>query len=286
MPASPDQQAGRHGQGDDHHQIGHRRFAQLVGARQPVARTAHGPDESRVGRVGLDLLPQPTDVHRDRRGVTEVPTPHPAQQLLLAERLAGVGGEEGQQVELPRGQAQRLAVQLSLARRRVDDQRPDGDGRAQQRRIAEPLGAAEQRLDPQYQLARREGLDHVVVGAGLQPDQPVLLLAAGRQHHDRRVVAESAAAAQQLQTGQARQHDVQDHHVGAEPLPHLGGLGSVGAPLHPVAGPAEVGEQHLRHRRVVLDDQHRRSHDRASLGSQGRSRRGLAGAAHRFVSDR
>ena len=83
--------------------------AELVGARHPVAGSADGEHERGIGRVALELLPQPAYVHGHRRRVTEVPAPDPAQQLLLAEGLARVAGQEGQQVELPRGQRQRPA---------------------------------------------------------------------------------------------------------------------------------------------------------------------------------
>ena len=67
---------------------------------------------------------------------------------------------------------------------------PTRSDRRSSRRAREPLGPAQQRLDPQHDLARGERLHHVVVRAGLQPDQPVLLLAAGGQDDHRRGVAD------------------------------------------------------------------------------------------------
>ena len=68
------------------------------------------PDEPWVGRVAVDLPSQPAAVDRDRRHVAEVPSPDPAQERFLGERLAAVAHQVGQQVELTMGQAQRLVT--------------------------------------------------------------------------------------------------------------------------------------------------------------------------------
>ena len=54
-------------------------------------------------------------------------------------------------------------------------------------------GPAQHRVDPQHQLARAERLGDVVVGADLEPDDPVGLLAERGQHDDRHVAAARAA---------------------------------------------------------------------------------------------
>src|SRR6202012_779820 len=53
-----------------------------------VAHAPDGDDPPGRGGVGLDLFPQPPDVHGDRGGVTERPAPYVCQQLIPAERLA------------------------------------------------------------------------------------------------------------------------------------------------------------------------------------------------------
>ena len=77
-----------------------------------------------------------------------------------------------------------------------------------------PLHAPQQRAHPRDQLARRERLGHVVVGADRQPDQQVGLLAARRQHQhrDRPVALDAAADLEPVQPGQ---HQVEHHQVRA-----------------------------------------------------------------------
>jgi len=72
---------------------------------------------------------------------------------------------------------------------------------------------AQDRTDPCDQLARVERFDHVIVGADLQPDDPVGRLALGRQqdHRDRERFADMAA---QRQPVLARHHDVEQDQVG------------------------------------------------------------------------
>ena len=66
---------------------------------------------------------------------------------------------------------------------RVELQRPELHELSGRRRP--PLDAPQQRLDARHQLAGRERLGHVVVGADAQPDQHVRLLGARREHQHR-----------------------------------------------------------------------------------------------------
>ena len=143
----------------------------------------------------------PSSFSRSRRTCTVTVEVSPKSQpqtrrssSCLAEGLAGVDGEEREQVELPGGQREQLAAAAPAraawpTRGDVDVHGPDRRLLVEQLGAGQPLGAPQQGLDPQHDLARGERLDHVVVGAGLQTDQPVLLLAAGRQHDDGGVVA-------------------------------------------------------------------------------------------------
>src|SRR5690349_6408444 len=70
----------------------------------PVADAPHGQDALRLGRVVLDLFPEPSHVDGDGRLVAERPAPHVLEQFGAAEDPAGVMHEEDEQVELPYGQ--------------------------------------------------------------------------------------------------------------------------------------------------------------------------------------
>src|SRR5216684_4920135 len=80
------------------------------------------------GRVGLELLAQPPHMHGDGRRVTERPAPHLGEQLLPGEGLARVPHQEDEQVILPRGQLDQLAVGPDFVRGQVHDQVAVGDG--------------------------------------------------------------------------------------------------------------------------------------------------------------
>ena len=120
-----------------------------------------------------------------------------------------------------------------------------------------PRGAvrpAQHGLQPGRQLARRERLRDVVVGADLEAEHAVDLLVARGQHHDREIGAVADLAAD-VEAVDARQADVEDDDadlVAAE----LGERVLAGAhPQHAVAVRAEVAANQLADRELVLDDE-------------------------------
>ena len=123
---------------------------------------------------------------------------------------------------------------------------------AQVRRQA--AGAAQDDLDACQQFARAERLGQVVVGAHLQSDDAVGLLAA-RGEHDDRDVGVGAQVAAQREAVVAGQHQVEHHQVECAPvqrLPHgaaIGDRGRAQAVLLEIA--AEQGPD----LGVVVDDQ-------------------------------
>ena len=77
-------------------------------------------------------------------------------------------------------QVERSTLPVDALGGRIQRQLGDADVRLLGRRVA-----AQQRPDPRQQLAERERLDEVVVGAGVQPVDPVADGVAGGQHQDR-----------------------------------------------------------------------------------------------------
>ena len=74
-------------------------------------------------------------------------------------------------------------------------------------------GAAQQGLQSGQQLGQVEGLDHVVVSAGLQPGDPVFQrVARGQQQHRQGRLA-LAQMAQHAETVEQRQADVEHRDV-------------------------------------------------------------------------
>src|SRR5437660_10364772 len=70
---------------------------------EAVTGVRHGLDPAGMVWVGLDPAADPADVLGDRVGILPFRrrVPNVGEQLLAGEDLAGGGGEEGQQVELP-----------------------------------------------------------------------------------------------------------------------------------------------------------------------------------------
>ncbi len=97
-----------------------------------------------------------------------------------------------------------------------------GRGLARRRRRS----PAEDRGDPEQQFARLERLRQIVVGARLQPLDPVAGLVARGQEQDRRIdlIADAAGQAEPVL---ARHHHVNYQHVEGQALEQTRGVGRV-----------------------------------------------------------
>jgi hypothetical protein len=113
---------------------------------------------------------------------------------------------------------------------------------------------AQHGLHAGHELARLEGLGHVVVGAQLQPDHAVHHLAAGGEH-DQGDVAVAPDGAAQLEAVHLGQHDVEDG--GVEPALSQPGQSRAGAQglLQRQIEALEVGRQRGAELGVVVDQQ-------------------------------
>ena len=124
-----------------------------------------------------------------------------------------------------------------------------------------PRRPAQHRLHPQHQLARRERLGHVVVGAELQAEHPVGLLAERGQHDDRQRPGRAA---------RSRRHTSSPSMPGSirSSTTRSGGCRvdrgqrrrPVGGQRHLEAGPLQVAAHDVAHGRVVVDDQYALPH--------------------------
>ena len=159
--------------------------------------------------------------------------------------------EEAEQVELLRRQPhlvaglRHLAVSASIVRS-ANSRRSSRLGRAR---------APEDRAHARGELARRERLRHVVVGAELEPDDAVGLLAAGGEH-DHRELREGRGS-----SGRPRARRGRAASDRARPGPAAPTRASSHAPLtvagleRPVAVAAQVADDDLAHDRLVVHDQ-------------------------------
>jgi len=98
--------------------------------------------------------------------------------------------------------------------------------------IGDPLrrGPAEQGLHARNEFGNREGLHHIVVGAGLQPADAVTFLAARRQHDDGKAlgILPGADLTANFNAGKPRQHPIQYDEIGLFLVEHQHGVATRG----------------------------------------------------------
>ncbi len=187
--------------------------------------------------------------------------PDVLQQLLAAEDLAGGRGQEQQQFHLGRGQREVGAALGDDESGPVDGQFAVGlhGGRARLGGAGVPVGgqrgAPQHRADAGLQHFAARGLDDVVVGARLQAEDHVEVVAAGGEHDDRQL-AVGADAPADLEAVLAREHQVQQHDVGAEGGQEVQAVLAAGRGRHLVAAPAEREGDSVAHGGVVLDQKY------------------------------
>jgi len=139
-------------------------------------------------------------------------TAEPLEQLPTREHDARARGEDNEHLELDEGQLHHLAPDGHRAPGQVDSQLAPLEnlfaltGEVRRRR------ATQQRADTAPELADREGLGDVVVGAELEPEDLVELLAASSEHDDRDVALRAYALAD-LEAVESREHDVEHDEV-------------------------------------------------------------------------
>ena len=184
------------------------------------------------------------------------------QQALACEGLVRVLHEVGEQIELAWLQVQRLAGARCAMGGDVEHQVAGREAvwRVGGRAVVH-LGATHQRLHAREQLVHAERLGQIVVGADLEPDDFVDLRVAGGEDQDgqpthgrvRRVLAQGA---RDLESVQARQHQVEQQHIWWLGADELERLRAVGTHAHVVPGACQVVAKRVEEALLVLDNQH------------------------------
>src|SRR5436190_3825061 len=226
---------------------------------EAIAGPAHRFDQL-VVPGGRERLAQPPDVHVDRALLDEhVLAPDLVEQPRARENAPRMRHEEVQQAKLGGPEIDRLVARGDLVRRRIDAQAGDLDHVVGKLRRA----PAHHRLDAREQLARRERLGDVVVGAALERRDLVLLLGARREQHNGDVLG-ALVAAQAPREGQprdARQHPVEQHEIRARLAHQRLGLRHIAGRHYLVPGTLQVGRQQIPDCRFVFDYEYRTTHD-------------------------
>ena len=120
----------------------------------------------------------------------EVAAPDPLDEKLAAERPSRVGDQHREQLELFAREVHRLAFERCAVRSDVDRERADVDLLRGSGALAPPLevDSPQHRPHAGEELAEAEGLDQVIVGAHLEAQDAVDLVASRRDHDDRHQV--------------------------------------------------------------------------------------------------
>src|SRR5256885_5015352 len=199
----------------------------------------------------VQLAAQRLDVHVDGAIANDhVAAPDSVEDLAALEDPARAAQEERQQVELRAREREVVLANGRLAGARI--QRELAGAERLLLRLSALRRPPQDRPDPRRDLARRERLEHVVVGADLQADHPVrLLVAAGEDDH--RDVAARAQRTEEIEPVPVGQHQIEDEQIDfageSARLPERGRLRN----LEPVA-PKGEGET-LADGGLVVDEE-------------------------------
>src|SRR5438105_1599851 len=210
-------------------------------------------------RIVLHDLAQPRDLYVDRAVEHLVFAPAgELHQLVARERLARMLHQDFEHREL--AGSERHALPLARERPGGEVQLEAPEAMRLRSRRRRPGGAARRtpaqyRVDPGEKLARIEGLGQVVIGAHLQADDAVDIVALGGEHDDRRCRGLRAQPPADGKPVLAWQHEIEDHQVVALACELLVHAARIGHRLHLVALAAEVAHQEIAQALVVVDDE-------------------------------
>src|SRR3954471_7527215 len=158
-------------------------FCGLARRAHLVAHAPHRDDRRGIAELAAKL----SHVHVDRARVArERVTPHALEQLVACQYEATMVEQLPEEVELLRRELDLLVADARFAATGIDHEIAVlDDGALALRSVG--CGAAQDRAHARDELARVEGLRHVVVGAHLEPDDLVDVLVARREHQHRHV---------------------------------------------------------------------------------------------------
>lgn len=213
-------------------------------------------------RVALEFFAELSDKDAEVFGLLGgLRAPDGGEQGAMGEDLAGVAGEEEQEVKFLGGEVDGAAAYGDRMRGGIDEEVADFDGR-----IAGALGgAAQMGADAGKEFLDAEGFGDVVVGAGIEGfDFGVLLIANGENEDGGAAGAADGAA--EVDAGHAGHHEVGDDEVGMPFLEETEGLFGVIRGAHVVALGGERGAQDAGDLDfVVYDEDSFRHSSRAGL---------------------
>ena len=184
-----------------------------LGYFEAVAGAADGLEIAGIFGIGFDLFADAADVDVDGAGGDEARVaPDGVEEMIAAEDAAGMAGQVVEEAEFcGRGRGE-IAADAELHGAGIDLDVFKGNGGGS----GGALEAAEDGLDPGQQLAGREGLGDVVVGAELEAEDAVVFSSTGGDEDDGDgaeggVIAQAAADVEAVSPGN---HDVEQEEGG------------------------------------------------------------------------
>ncbi len=232
-------------------QVSHRRWPY-----QPVAHAVHRLHVDWLGGARLDLLAQVLDVAVQRAIQPFVIIPQSAlDQFRAGKRIARIAHHDLEQVELGRGQAGRLAIDQHLPAGRIQHQAAALEGIRPLDFL--PRVAAQHRPDARHDLARVEGLGHVIVRAQFQPYHLVGILHPRREHDDECLLERAVAAHDpgDIPPAAIGQHQVQHHQRGPVVAQDVQGRLAIARRQNGITGLLQIRPDQAHDLRVVVHDQ-------------------------------
>src|SRR5512140_1331539 len=228
-------------------------IASNIAPGQQVSGTPDRLQDLRVAAVVAELGAQARDMDIDRPVEAELGRPlGEIEQLLAGQDAPRALRERAQDRELVRRDLDGIAIERDRHLLRIEDEPADLHGLL--RRAGLAAHAAHGRPDPGQELARRERLGHVVVGADLEAEHAIGFLGARRDHDDRHV-GPRPELARDFNAVAPGQHDV-EHDAVVLPAQRLGlALGAGRRDRHQHAVRLEVAGGQLREPLVVFDQQ-------------------------------
>src|SRR5580693_1219996 len=207
---------------------------------QPVPDRRFGQNMPGLRGIFLQLLPQVSHVYPHIVAVLGVRRPPDfAQDLTMREHLAGIGDQQGQQTVFNRSQVYRLPTFVDGAQAQIDLDVAELENGAESR--AGIPAPARSGAHPRQQFSDAERFGQIVVRAGVQGLDLILLADPGRQY-DHGYTRPSAQIAQQFHAvavGHAKVQNDEIWFAGArvdQTLPQ--GIGLVHAPTLRLQGRA------------------------------------------------
>lgn len=197
---------------------------------EAVSEAVEGVDDAEAGEVGAEFAAEAGDGGVDGAvGDVGVAGIHVVEEAFAGEDVCGVAHEGVEEGEFVAGEGEGDGVDFEAEAVGVEAEGAAGEGEGL------GAGAAEDGEGAGDEFAVVEGFGDVVVGAGLQAADAVVLLAEGGEHDEGLGGVEGADAGEEFEAGDAGEAEIEENEIGGMPAVEGEAAGAVGGA---VDGPA------------------------------------------------